>query len=133
MEIVELFLSILSVIIGYLLGAILPAFLFGKLKGIDVREEGTKNPGTTNAFKVLGLPYAILTALYDTLKGLLAMMVAFSLGVNPIFWQISGLMAIVESGSTGIKKLCKISGGSRECYCHWITPFLPCKLSYHQF
>ena len=95
MEIVELFLSILSVIIGYLLGAILPAFLFGKLKGIDVREEGTKNPGTTNAFKVLGLPYAILTALYDTLKGLLAMMVAFSLGVNPIFWQISGLMAIV--------------------------------------
>ena len=95
MEIVELFLSILSVIIGYLLGAILPAFLFGKLKGIDVREEGTKNPGTTNAFKVLGLPYAILTALYDTLKGLLAMLVAFSLGVNPIFWQISGLMAIV--------------------------------------
>ena len=95
MEIVELFLSILSVIIGYLLGAILPAFLFGKLKGIDVREEGTKNPGTTNAFKVLCLHYAILTALYDTLKGLLAMMVAFSLGVNPIFWQISGLMAIV--------------------------------------
>lgn len=95
MEIVEIFLSILSVLIGYLLGAILPAFLFGKLKGIDVREEGTKNPGTTNAFKVLGLPYAILTAIYDTLKGLLAMLVAFSLGVNPIFWQISGLMAIV--------------------------------------
>ncbi|MFX1380003.1 MAG: glycerol-3-phosphate acyltransferase [Promethearchaeota archaeon] len=95
MDLIELFLSILSIIIGYLLGAILPAFLFGKLKGIDVREEGTKNPGTTNAFKVLGLPYAILTALYDTLKGLLAMLVAFSLGANLIFWQISGLMAIV--------------------------------------
>ncbi|MFX1386909.1 MAG: glycerol-3-phosphate acyltransferase, partial [Promethearchaeota archaeon] len=70
-------------------------FLFGKLKGIDVREEGTKNPGTSNAFKVLGLPYAIPTALYDTLKGLLAMLIAFSLGVNFIFWQIAGLMAIV--------------------------------------
>ncbi|MFW9968834.1 MAG: glycerol-3-phosphate acyltransferase [Candidatus Odinarchaeota archaeon] len=95
MDIVEIFLSILSIIIGYLLGAILPAFLFGKLKGIDVREEGTKNPGTTNAFKVLGLPYAIPTALYDTLKGLLAMLVAFSLGVNSIIWQVSGLMAII--------------------------------------
>ncbi len=93
--IIEWFLSILSLIIGYFLGAILPAFLFGKLKGIDVREEGTKNPGTSNAFKVLGLPYAIPTALYDTLKGLLAMLIAFSLGVNFIFWQIAGLMAIV--------------------------------------
>jgi glycerol-3-phosphate acyltransferase PlsY len=95
MNLVELFLSILSIILGYLLGAILPAFIFGKLKGIDVREEGTRNPGTTNAFKVLGLPYAIPTALYDTLKGLLAMLVAFSLNVNPIIWQLSGLMAIV--------------------------------------
>lgn len=93
--IIEWFLSILSLIIGYFLGAILPAFLFGKLKGIDVREEGTKNPGTSNAFKVLGLPYAIPTALYDTLKGLLAMLIAFSLGVNFIFWQIAGLMVIV--------------------------------------
>lgn len=95
MNLVELLFSILSIIMGYLLGAILPAFIFGKLKGIDVREEGTKNPGTTNAFKVLGLPYAILTALYDTLKGLLAMLFAFSLGVNAIIWQVSGLMAIV--------------------------------------
>ena len=95
MNVVELLFSILSIIMGYLLGAILPAFIFGKLKRIDVREEGTKNPGTTNAFKVLGLPYAILTALYDTLKGLLAMLFAFSLGVNAIIWQVSGLMAIV--------------------------------------
>lgn len=95
MDLIELFLSILSIIIAYLLGAILPAFLFGKLKGIDVREEGTKNPGTANAFRVLGLPYAILTALYDTLKGLLAILIAFSLGVSPIIMQICGVVAIL--------------------------------------
>jgi glycerol-3-phosphate acyltransferase PlsY len=95
MDIVELLLSILSLIIGYLLGAILPAFFFGKLKGLDIREEGDKNPGTTNAFRVLGLPFAILTALYDTLKGLLAMLIAYWFGVNLIFWQISGLMVII--------------------------------------
>ncbi|MFX0037339.1 MAG: glycerol-3-phosphate acyltransferase [Candidatus Hermodarchaeota archaeon] len=95
MNIVEIFLSILSIIIGYLLGAILPALLFGKLKGIDIREEGTKNAGTANVFRVLGLSYAIPTALYDTLKGLLAILIAYSLDVNFVFMQISGLMAIV--------------------------------------
>ena len=95
MDPIEIFLSILSIIIGYLLGAILPAFLFGKLKGIDIRNEGTKNAGTANAFRVLGLLYAIPTALYDTLKGLIAILVAYSLGVNFIFMQISGLAAIV--------------------------------------
>ncbi|MFW9819960.1 MAG: glycerol-3-phosphate acyltransferase [Candidatus Thorarchaeota archaeon] len=95
MDAVELILSVLSLIIGYILGSILPAFFFGKLKGIDIREEGDKNPGTTNAFRVLGLPFAILTAIYDTLKGLLAMLIAFYLGVNLIFWQITGIMVII--------------------------------------
>jgi len=95
MEIIELFLSILSVVIGYFLGSVLPAFLFGKLKGIDIREEGTKNAGTANTFRVLGLSYAIPTALYDTLKGLLAMLIAYSLRVNFVFWQLSGIAAII--------------------------------------
>ncbi len=94
MDFVEILLTIFSLIIAYLLGAILPAFLLGKLKGIDLREEGTKNPGTANVYRVLGLPYAVLTALYDTLKGLVAILIAFSLGVNPIFMQICGIVAI---------------------------------------
>jgi len=94
-EIIELVLSIVSVVIGYLLGAILPAFLFGKFKGIDIREEGIQNAGTANAFRVLGLSYAIPTALYDTLKGLIAMLIAYSLGVNFIFWQLSGIAAVI--------------------------------------
>jgi glycerol-3-phosphate acyltransferase PlsY len=44
---------------------------------------------------VLGLSYAIPTALYDTLKGLLAMLIAYSLGANFIFIQISGLAVIL--------------------------------------
>ncbi|MHA2130262.1 MAG: glycerol-3-phosphate acyltransferase, partial [Promethearchaeota archaeon] len=94
MDLFEILIGILSIAIGYFLGGILPAFIFGKLKGIDIREEGTKNAGTSNAFKVLGLAYAIPTALFDTLKGLLAVLVAYSLGANFIFMQISGLAAI---------------------------------------
>ena len=95
MDVIDILIGILSIIIGYVLGSILPAYFFGKLKGIDVREEGTRNPGTSNAFKVLGLTHAIPTALYDTLKGLLAILIAYYLGANFIFMQISGLTAIV--------------------------------------
>ncbi|MHA1986923.1 MAG: glycerol-3-phosphate acyltransferase [Promethearchaeota archaeon] len=94
MNFFDIIIGILSILIGYFLGGILPAFIFGKLKGIDIREEGTKNAGTSNAFKVLGLTYAIPTALFDTFKGLLAMLIAFILKADHIFIQISGLAAI---------------------------------------
>jgi len=95
MNFFDILIGFLSILIGYALGGILPAFIFGKVKGLDIREEGTKNAGTSNAFKVLGLTYAIPTALYDTVKGLLAMLIAYSLGADFIFVQISGLAAIL--------------------------------------
>jgi glycerol-3-phosphate acyltransferase PlsY len=50
-------LTTVSVILGsYLLGSVNPAYFLGRiLKKIDIREHGTKNAGTVNAFKVLGL------------------------------------------------------------------------------
>ncbi len=95
MEPLEISISILFLIIGYFVGTVNPGFFFGKLKGIDLRKVGTKNPGTSNTFRSLGLIYAIPTALYDTLKGLLVMFLAVILGVNLFFAQLSGLMTIV--------------------------------------
>ncbi|MFW9825033.1 MAG: glycerol-3-phosphate acyltransferase [Candidatus Thorarchaeota archaeon] len=95
MEFFDILIGIISILIGYFLGGILPSYIFGKLKGIDIREEGTKNAGTSNAFKVLGLKYAIPTALYDTLKGLLVMLVAYSLGAPFVFVQLSGIATIL--------------------------------------
>jgi len=65
------------------------------LKGVDIRQVGTKNAGTSNTFRSLGLIYAIPTALYDTLKGVLVVLIALALGVNPLFAHISGLMVIL--------------------------------------
>lgn len=45
---------IISVILGYALGCINPAYFIGKVKHMDIRKAGTGNPGTTNAFMVLG-------------------------------------------------------------------------------
>lgn len=84
-----------AVVIGYLLGSVLPAYLLGRARGIDLRETGEKNAGTTNAFHVLGLGAAIPTALYDVSKGLLAMLVATWLGVAEPWVYAAGVAAIV--------------------------------------
>jgi len=89
-------LSILAILIGYLIGSISPAFILGKvLKGIDIREYGDKNAGTTNVKRVLGIGPAIITAIFDLSKGLISMLIAYKLGLNPIFIYLSGFAAIL--------------------------------------
>ena len=66
----KVFINILSPIIGYLIGSILPAYILTKaIKKVDIREQGTGIAGTMNAFRTLGKGYAIPTAMFDTLKG----------------------------------------------------------------
>ncbi|MBY9004749.1 MAG: glycerol-3-phosphate acyltransferase [Candidatus Lokiarchaeota archaeon] len=95
MESLEILLSIFSCIVGYFLGSVNPGYFFGKMKGIDIREHGTKNAGTSNTYKVLGLKYAAPTALFDTFKSLLMIYVATLLGVPLFFAHLSGIMTIV--------------------------------------
>jgi len=89
-------LSFISLLLGYLLGSINPAYLLGKyLKGIDIRKYGDENAGATNAARVLGKGPAILVAIFDLSKGLLAMGLAYLLGISLIFVYLSGLLAII--------------------------------------
>ncbi|MDR0688585.1 MAG: glycerol-3-phosphate 1-O-acyltransferase PlsY [Prevotellaceae bacterium] len=63
---------------AYLLGSIPSAVWIGKLLyGVDVREHGSGNAGTTNVLRVLGAKAAIPVFAVDTLKGLLAVLAAY--------------------------------------------------------
>jgi len=61
----------LIVLTGYLVGSIPTGYLFGKVKGIDLRKEGSGNIGATNALRVLGKKAGILVLLIDLLKGVI--------------------------------------------------------------
>lgn len=64
--------SIISLIISYLIGSIPFGFIVARIvKGIDIREFGSGNPGATNIARVLGKPYGILVFILDMLKGFL--------------------------------------------------------------
>jgi glycerol-3-phosphate acyltransferase PlsY len=63
----------IAVIISYLLGSIPFAILItGIVKGVDVRDYGSKNAGATNVYRVAGLPTALTVALLDLAKGFAA-------------------------------------------------------------
>lgn len=65
-----------SILIGYLLGCSNMAFFIGKIKGIDLRSGGSRNLGASNAFIMLGIPYAILVGAHDIGKAFLAVWLA---------------------------------------------------------
>lgn len=65
--------AITLIIIAYLLGSIPSAVLIGKkYYGIDIREHGSKNAGTTNMLRVLGKRAAIPVFIIDYFKGFVA-------------------------------------------------------------
>jgi glycerol-3-phosphate acyltransferase PlsY len=65
--------------IAYLFGSIPTGYLAGKLlKGIDIREHGSKATGATNVLRTLGKWPALLVLVADVLKGVAAIIVARS-------------------------------------------------------
>lgn len=77
--------------LGYLLGGIQTAILYGKLKGIDIRNHGSGNAGATNTLRVLGKKAALIVFLGDVLKAVVAVIAAKLL--FPEMALISGLYA----------------------------------------
>lgn len=63
-------------VIGYLVGSIPFGLVIGRMAGIDIRTEGSRNIGATNVNRVLGKKLGILTLICDCLKGLLPMALA---------------------------------------------------------
>ncbi|MBR1866762.1 MAG: glycerol-3-phosphate 1-O-acyltransferase PlsY [Lachnospiraceae bacterium] len=76
----EIFVRILCVLVGYCCGLVQTAYIYGKLHGIDIREYGSGNAGTTNALRVLGKKAGLIVFLGDLLKATLACVLARLIG-----------------------------------------------------
>ncbi|MCR5719944.1 MAG: glycerol-3-phosphate 1-O-acyltransferase PlsY [Lachnospiraceae bacterium] len=67
------------IVIGYFFGLIQTAFIYGKLHGIDIREHGSGNAGTTNTLRVLGTKAGLVVFFGDSFKCILAILVTVAL------------------------------------------------------
>jgi len=75
----------LTVPAAYLLGSISSAIIVCRLMGLaDPREQGSGNPGATNVMRIGGKKAAAITLLGDMLKGLIPVLIAQALNVEPI-------------------------------------------------
>lgn len=85
---------VLAGLLAYFVGNINPAIIFGKAKGIDIREQGSGNAGATNAARSLGKKVGILTFVIDIAKGWLSCFLA-------LFICFGILNVIHEDGAIG--------------------------------
>ena len=65
---------IIALLIGYGFGLFQTGYLYGKSKGIDIRQQGSGNAGTTNSLRVLGWKAGIITFAGDLLKAVFAIL-----------------------------------------------------------
>lgn len=59
---------IICLAIGYLFGLFQTAYFYGKAHGIDIRQHGSGNAGTTNTLRVLGTKAGLIVFAGDCLK-----------------------------------------------------------------
>jgi len=71
---------------GYLLGAIPFGLLIGKARGVDIRQQGSGNIGSTNVGRILGRPWGYICFVLDVAKGFV-----------PVWWAGRYLSRLMET------------------------------------
>ena len=91
-----------TIVISYLLGSIPTSIVVCRvLKGMDIREFGSKNAGATNVYRVMGWGPALFVAIVDGAKGAMAVLFVSRIAIgqaalDPGILQIAaGMSAIV--------------------------------------
>lgn len=79
-------------LLGYAIGAVNPAWIFGKLHGGDIRTMGSGNAGASNVLIVYGKVFGVLCALLDIGKAWLAIRLA-----NRLWPDFSPALALTGS------------------------------------
>jgi glycerol-3-phosphate acyltransferase PlsY len=81
---------------SFLYGAIPFSFLIGKwFYRTDIRTQGSRNPGATNLFRVLGPKAGIPGFILDLTRGLVPVLAARAVSSNPYVWLGAGILAIL--------------------------------------
>lgn len=81
---------------AFILGSLPVGLWWGlALRGMDVRQHGSRNLGATNVYRVLGPVHGVAVLLLDAGKGAAAVLVARALGLGPQMAMGAGAVAII--------------------------------------
>jgi glycerol-3-phosphate acyltransferase PlsY len=105
---------------AYLLGSISGSLLLGRLRGVDIRTQGSGNAGGTNALRTQGWRFALGVVLIDVGKGALAAWLATvvphgldarAMALAAVFAAMAGHIWPVFHGFRGGKGAATLVGG----------------------
>ncbi|ARJ22138.1 glycerol-3-phosphate 1-O-acyltransferase PlsY [Bacillus mycoides] len=89
-------MQFLYVVASYLFGNILTAYLLTKWQhNVDIRDEGSGNPGARNMGRVYGKWYFVATFLGDAIKGAIVVYIAKYLFEDATFVMLALLVVII--------------------------------------
>lgn len=87
---------IIAALIAYLFGSLSSAIIVCKMMGFpDPRTQGSKNPGATNVLRFGGKKAAVITLLGDMLKGLIPILIAKWIGIEPLGVAVVAFAALL--------------------------------------
>lgn len=66
---------LLCLICGYVFGLLQTSYIYGRINGIDIREHGSGNAGTTNALRVLGKKAGLVVFIGDLFKAVFCILI----------------------------------------------------------
>ena len=86
------------ILIGYVFGLFQTGYLYGKMNGVDIRQKGSGNSGTTNALRVMGKKAGAIVFLGDLLKLWLAMALTIFLFNGGVMHDARGELMALYTG-----------------------------------
>lgn len=91
----------ICLLIGYAFGLIQTGYIYGKMKGVDIRKEGSGNAGSTNALRTMGIKAGLVTLLGDCFKCVFAVVTVYLIygktyaDIFPLFAMYAGMGAVL--------------------------------------
>ena len=102
-----IFMLVLALVCGYILGSVNTSIIAGNIYGENIRKKGSGSAGLTNTLRTLGPKAAVFVFAGDVLKGVLAcllgyMLTAGELGSERLFDFVNPNMGLLLAGTSCI-------------------------------
>ena len=102
---------IAKVLLAYVLGTAMGGYIVGRLRGVDLRSQGSGNVGATNALRTQGGAFALVVLAIDVGKGVLA-----ATAVPALPWPLPGALV---AGREALPYYCGAAAAVGHVYPAW--------------